>query len=110
MNAIPTPGRAAYEPNVLVFLPGTQGEELKLRAGLLLMRDRAMATKPGACEESWRLLDVVEHVAGRDALRPMPLDELREIRRLAWLAVLAASGFDQLFAPKLPLEGEVERG
>jgi hypothetical protein len=73
------------------------------------MRDRAMATKPIACEEAWHLLDLVERTASRDAFRPMPLDELQELRRLLVTCVATASSFDTLFAPRLPMEGVGDR-
>lgn len=97
------PKREDYEPNVRMFLPSAQGEELELRASLLLMRDRAIATKPIACEEAWQILDLVERTASRDAFRSMRMDELREIKRLLIRLVSTASGFDSLWAPKLDL-------
>ncbi len=99
------PKREDYEPAVRCFLPSVQGEELELRASLLLMRDRAMATKPIASEEGWVCLDLVERTASRDAFRPMKLDELQEIKRLMIRLVSTASGFDQLWAPQLDLGG-----
>jgi hypothetical protein len=104
------PRRADYEPNVRAFLPGCEGEELKLRAGLLLMRDRAMATKPIAGEPAWNLLNLVESVASVEAFRPMPLDQLREIRRILVMCAASASDFDAVYAPKLPMEGACTRG
>jgi hypothetical protein len=104
------PKREDYEPAVRAFLPGVAEDELGLRAGLLLMRDRAMATKPIACEESWHLLDLVERTAGREAFRSMPIDELNEVRRLLIRCVSTASGFDSLYAPQLSLEGPGDRG
>lgn len=96
------PRRADYEPIVRGLLPMCSGEELQLRAGLLLMRDRAMATKPISCAASWALLDVVEKEASEVALRSIPLDDLREFRRLCVMCVMTASGFDMLYQPKLP--------
>jgi hypothetical protein len=90
--------------------PLCAGEELELRTSLLLMRDRAMATKPNACEPSWHLLDVVENVTRETALNPrMDLEQLRELRRLCVMCVCNAASFDTLFQPRLPLgEGEAK--
>jgi hypothetical protein len=65
------------------------------------MRDRAISTKPIACEEAWQLLDLVERTASRDAFRSAGLDELREIKRLLIRLVSTASGFDNLFGSQL---------
>lgn len=100
--------RDDYIPVVRGLLPLCQGEELDLRAGLLMMRDRALATKSTACQSSWELLDIVERESAFAAFRTMPLEDLQEWRRLCLLCVMAASGFDQLYQPRLP--GSVEEG
>jgi hypothetical protein len=110
VNAPAHPKREDYVPHVRAFLPSAEGEELQLRASLLLMRDRAMATKPRCSEEGWHILDVVERTASRDAFRSMPLDELQQIRHLLIRLVTAASDFDALFAPPLPLGVPLPRG
>lgn len=97
-TAIHAPKREDYEPAVRTFLPGCEGEELQMRAALMLMRDRAMATKPICSEEGWVLLDLVERTASRHAFRPMPVEELQELRRLLVMLVASASGFDALYA------------
>lgn len=104
------PKREDYEPAVKCFLPSAHGEELELRASLLLMRDRALATMPIACEEAWTLLDLVQRTAGRDAFRSMRMDELREIKRLLIRIISTASGFDGLWAPQLDLGEKHGRG
>jgi hypothetical protein len=104
--AAPTyPKREDYHPNVLAFLPGCAGEELEHRSSLLLMRDRAMATKPACSEYGWEILDMVERIAREHAFRSMPLAELAEVRRLLIRLVSTASGFDALYAPQLPIGG-----
>lgn len=110
MNAPAHPKRSDYEPMVRAFLPTAEGEELQHRASLLLMRDRAMATKPIACEEAWALLDLVERVASREAFRPMSTADLTEVRRLLLTCVAAASSFDSLYAPQLPIGEQNGRG
>ena len=98
------PQRADYEPTVKALRPGCTGEELDIRASLLLMRDRAMSVKRRSSEPGWVVLDVVEKLASDNALQPMPLDDLKEIHRLAIRLVSCASGLDAVFAPGLPLE------
>jgi hypothetical protein len=97
------PRREDYEGVVKGLRPFVCGEELSLRSSLLLMRDRAMATKSRACEPSWHLLDVVERVASENAMNwKVTVDDLREIRRLCLNCVASASSFDALFHPRLP--------
>lgn len=104
------PRRQDYEPIVKGLLPFCDGEELRLRTGLLLMRDRAIATKAVASSSGWALLDIVDREASEVALRTVPVDDLREFRRLCLLCVMAASGFDRLYHPRLPGldEGEAD--
>ncbi len=97
------PRREDYEAIVKGLRPIIEGEELTLRSSLLLMRDRAMATKNSACAPAWTLLDVVERVASECALNhKLHVDELRELRRLCLNCVASASSFDTLFHPRLP--------
>ena len=99
------PRREDYFPIVKGLRPFLADEEVELRASLLLMRDRAMATKPRACTPAWALLDVVENVASESALNhKLAVDELRELRRLCLNCVASASSFDTLFQPRLPLD------
>lgn len=98
------PMRQDYERTVRGLMPSCTGEELMLRSSLLLMRDRAAATKFRASESGWALLDVIEREAGRVALAGISLDDLREVRRLCVRCAAIASGFDMLCAP--PAERE----
>lgn len=104
------PRREDYEPIVKGLRPFIKDEELMLRTSLLLIRDRAMATKPRACEPAWLLLDLVERQASDVAMNhKVNVDDLKEIRRLCLTCVMAASGFDMLYQPLLPLdEGEAD--
>lgn len=107
------PHRSDYESIVKGLKPMCDGEELMLRSSLLLMRDRAMATKQIASEPSWRLLDVVERISSENALNHLiDLDTLRELRRLCVMCVANASGFDAVFQPRLPGfdQGEAHAG
>ena len=108
------PRREDYEPLVKGLRPLCDGEELTLRSSLLLMRDRAMATKARetTCAPSWALLDVVERVASECAMNHhLGLEELRELRRLCLNCVASAASFDALFHPRLPLgDGEATHG
>jgi hypothetical protein len=111
MNAEIVPGvsrpprREDYDPIVKGLRPLVGPEELMVRTSLLLMRDRAIATKPIACEAAWALLDIVDREASDAALNQrVKLDDLRELRRLCIQCVMTASGFDMLYQPRLPLE------
>jgi hypothetical protein len=106
-----SPQRSDYEPIVRGLKPLCDGEELVLRSSLLMMRDRALATKPIACEPSWALLDVVEKEASQAALNyRVSLEDLREFRRLCVELVARARSFDTLYQPRLPgmSEGEAD--
>ncbi len=96
------PRREDYEPIVKGLMPYCSGEELMIRCSLLLMRDRALATKPVASASGWALLDIVEKEANEVALRGMDIENLREFRRLCIRCVSTASGFDVLYQPRLP--------
>jgi hypothetical protein len=102
------PQRSDYEPIVRGLRPFIDGEELLLRSSLLLMRDRAMATKANASEYAWTLLDVVERVGADHAMNHrVDVASLREMRRICLNIVCAASSFDAMYQPRLPLdEGE----
>jgi hypothetical protein len=97
---------------VKALRPWASDEELALRSSLLLMRDRAAATKRIACEPSFALLDVVEREAAETALNErVPIEDLRELRRLCLNCVAAASSFDTLYQSKAPnTEGTHGRG
>lgn len=95
--------RSDYHPMVRAFMPKCEGDELDCRASLLLIRDRAMSTKRVASEHGWTILDVVQNLAGENALKSMSLDDLQEIRRQAIRLIGCASGIDMIFAPQLPL-------
>lgn len=97
MNDYRPPRREDYDPIVKGMIPFCDGEELLLRTSLLLMRDRALATKSSASTSAWALLDVVEREASEVAFRTIPIADLREFRRLCIRCVAAASGFDALY-------------
>jgi hypothetical protein len=92
------PSREDYEPIVRGLRPLVDGEELMLRSSLLLMRDRAMATKRNASEYAWTLLDVVERVGAEHAMNHrVDVESLREMRRICLNIVCAASSFDAMY-------------
>jgi hypothetical protein len=99
------PRREDYEPLIRGLRPFCEGEELQIRASLMLMRDRAMATKYRSSEPGWHLLDVVERIASDNAMNhQLDIEALREMRRLCNQCVTAARDFDLLFQPRLPLD------
>jgi len=105
------PRRSDYEPIVKGMIPFCDGEELRLRAGLLLLRDRAMATKAGGVTtgmtaSAWALLDIVERECSEAAFQGMPLEALREFRELCVKCVMIASAFDRIYHPAQPAPGE----
>lgn len=105
MNALPegisrAPRRSDYYPIVRGMRPFLSDEEVDLRSSLLLLRDRALATKPRCCEYAWRLLDTVERIASEHAMNPrVDIKGLREMRRICLNVVASASSFDTLYRP-----------
>lgn len=97
--AIPRPPRREeYIPIIKALRPHIGEEELALRASLMLLRDRAIATKPAACEPAFILLNVIQEQASEAALNwRMPIDVLREIRRLCIMCAANASSFNTLW-------------
>lgn len=95
-NILRHPKPQDYEPTVRAFLPGSEGQDLRARCGLLLMRDRAMASMSYYGEEGQSLLQLAVHITSRDAFRPMAIEDLRELHRLTIAIVTAASGFEAL--------------
>ncbi len=120
MNDYRPPRRQDYEPIVKGMIPFCEGDELTIRAGLLMMRDRAMATKAGALNasgsgmssSSWALLEIVEREASESAFQAMKIEDLQEFRRLCVQCVTLAQSFDRLYQPALPdlVEGEAHAG
>jgi hypothetical protein len=104
------PRHEDYIPIVKAMIPFCDGEDLRLRCGLLLMRDRAIASKPNTVEPTWQLLDIVQRESEEAAFRTMSLDDLREIRRLCIAVVMAANGFNQFYQPSLPVGEEPKDG
>lgn len=105
------PTRSDYEPIVRGMRPFIQGEELELRASLLLMRDQSLGRKNSACAPAWMLLDVIESVANENAMNcKVDVETLRELRRICLNCACAASSFDALFNPRLPLDEGEENG
>ena len=112
------PRRQDYEPIVKGMIPFCEGDELAIRAGLLMMRDRAMATKAGALNtngsgmsaSSWALLEIVEREASELAFQAMPIEDLQQFRGLIIQCVTLAQSFDRLYQPSLPgfVEGEAD--
>ena len=81
-----------------------------MRASLLLMRDRAMATKQFCSEEAWTILDHVERLASLYAFRSMDLDDLTALRRILVSLVAASSGLEGIFGAQPSLGGTNARG
>lgn len=99
------PKRENYYPSVLAFLPSAHGEELDTRASLLLIRDRAAGALNYSGDEAAELLDFVHRQASRYAFTSMPLEDLKELRRLLLNVTASASSFETLFGPSEPQQG-----
>lgn len=101
--------RSDYIPIIQGLRPFVEGEELELRCSLMLMRDRAIATKLIAKDPAWTLLDVVQREASEHAMNwRLGIEDLREIRRLCVMCVCNASSFDTFY--RASDEGEANAG
>lgn len=96
--------REDYAPIVKGLLPLCEGEELKLRSSLMLLRDRALSTKAHAVDDmsasAWALLEIIIREADEAALQGMPLEALTEFRALCMECALLAQRFERLYQPQ----------
>lgn len=89
----PKLAREAYEPMVCMFVP-CDGEELKLRSGMMLMRDRATERLRHCSDEAAGVLLHVQRLGLEYALASMPLERLAEMRRNMVRLVATASALE----------------
>lgn len=85
-----------FRPTALAIFPAATNEELEVRARLLLIRDLSLGALGYASEEAWHLLKAISEMAGRYALEPITLDQLREMRRVLVMASAAANSMQVL--------------
>lgn len=85
-----------FRTTVLPIFPRAQGEELEMRSRLLLIRDLALRALGYATEEAYPLLHAVSEMAGRYALTPVTLPQLREMRRILVMTSAAANSMQVL--------------
>lgn len=105
LNALPEgiarpPRKEDYFDIVRGLRPFIEDEEMQLRSSLMLMRDRAIATKnsPRISDHAFDILDVVHRIADDHAMNfRVRLDDLREIRRNCLNLICAASSLDAMF-------------
>lgn len=106
-QVVPIPralNRSDYLPIIRALRPRLGDEELNFRASLMLISARASAAKETACEPAWAVLNVVQVQASDAATNfRIPLDDLKEIRRICLNCVASAASFDTLYRPR---EGE----
>ena len=98
MNA-QTSVRASWEnfrTTVWSIFPKATGEELELRARLLLIRDLAIQAMGYSSEEAYHLLRAVAEMAGRYALADVSLAQLKEMRRILVLTSSNANSMQVL--------------
>lgn len=97
MNAPVTPARDRYVPTVKGFVPLCEGEELKLRCSILLIRDQAAAGSRHCSWEAAPTLEHVERLGAHYAFAKMPISRLKDLRNQMLRLATSASGLD-LFA------------
>lgn len=98
MNA-PVKARISWEDfrsTVWPLFRNAPAEEIEMRARLLLIRDLSLGALGYASEEAWHLLKAISEMAGRYALEPITLDQLKEMRRVLVMASAAANSMQVL--------------
>lgn len=71
---------AIYEPQVRAFLPGVEGEDLRLRCSILLARDQATRGMTRCSDEARGILAEVQRLSQDAAYARLPIDILRDVR------------------------------
>ena len=91
----PSKSVAIYKPALAGLLPGCDGEEARLRCGVLYLRDRAARARPiAATATAGVLLDAINDIAGHYALAPLPLEELDTLHRALVRVMLSAQALE----------------
>lgn len=96
MNApavIPT-NRDVYRPIVARMCPGAIGVEAELRCSMLYLRDHATSAMRTCGDDAYQVLFLIEQIASKYALAPMPIEQLRAIRFQMQRLTACASGID----------------
>jgi hypothetical protein len=101
--------RDAYVPMVEALLPGCEGEELKLRCGILLMRDYATSRLRWCTAETGELLLVIQRIATQYAFTTIGLAALESLHHELVRLSAVATNLARIF-PAAPAGGEDARG
>lgn len=109
MNAPANLRRDSYIPTVQALLPGCEGDELRLRCGILLMRDFATAQHRWSTEEAGIVLEHIQRLATAHAFASMPADRLEDIHHALVRLGTVATDLARIF-PAASAEGEDARG
>lgn len=100
---------AMYKPQVRAFMPGVVGEELDLRASILMTRDQATRGLTRCSDEAAGILAEVERLARDVAFSRMPLDILRDVRAQLIRLLSCATGLETIaYRIAHPDEGGVD--
>lgn len=85
-----------FRAEVRAIYLSASDEELEIRSRLLHARKLAIGAMPRSYEESYYLLNAVQRMAGRYALEPLALNQLKELFRILVMATTTASSMQVL--------------
>lgn len=96
------PAWRSYGPALDRIMPGKQGDERRLRCGMMLMRDRATRAREKAGWEADQILAAVQHIAAEHALSPMTAEQLKHLHYNLVRLVATASNLETVAQGGVP--------
>jgi hypothetical protein len=96
------PAWRSYGPALDRLMPCKDGEERRLRCGMMLMRDRAMRAREKAGWESGLILRAVQDIASEHALSPMSVEQLKHLHYSLVRLVATASNLETISQGGVP--------
>lgn len=91
------PAWEKYLPAITAFKPGASEPERRHRAGLMLLRDMALAGQRRASWEAIQALQAIATIAGQHAFTDMPVEQLDATRRALVRLYTGARDLDATF-------------
>jgi len=90
----------AYIPTLNSLMPGLFDVEIRERAGLMLLRDRARAAQASVCVPAFETLEVVRRLGDDVALAPLPFEQLHAMRKALVRMTMAARDLEVAFGER----------
>lgn len=96
------PAWRSYGPALDRIMPCKDGEERRLRCGMMLMRDRAMKARERAGREADMVLAAVQIIAAESALSTMSAQQLKHLHYNLVRLVATASNLETVALGGVP--------